>query len=72
VWSPKALAGILDDGEVVRLPPEAAVVVVDDELFELHAIAVVANRSVTPSAARRIFLHRDSTVPPMQSLVSRS
>jgi hypothetical protein len=64
VWSLKALAGILDDAEVVLLPPAEVVVVVDVELFELHAIAVVANRSVAPSAASRAFRVVPVMLPP--------
>ena len=42
----------------------AEVVVVDDELVELQATAVVATASTIPSAAMRVFHDAELKVPP--------
>ena len=57
VWSLKALDGIFD-------PPDPPVVVVDEELVELQATAVVATRATTISAAIRVFHSAVPKAPP--------
>jgi hypothetical protein len=63
VWSLKALWGIGRPGTVE--PPAAAVVVVDDELVELHAAATSATARIMPSAADRLFPETERKAPPM-------
>jgi hypothetical protein len=67
VWSLKALAGMArpDDVElpVVAVLP-ALVVVVDAELVELQATAVVATSTTIPKAAMRVFHDAEPKAPP--------
>ncbi len=60
VWSLNALDGI-DRPDPVVTP---AAVVVEVELVELHATAVVATRATIPSAAMRVFHGAESKAPP--------
>ncbi|HZM57355.1 MAG TPA: hypothetical protein VFC03_20260, partial [Acidimicrobiales bacterium] len=64
VWSLKALAGIFEPDEPPEPPELAAVVVVDAELVELQAIAVVASTRTAPSAAKRVFRDVRVIFPP--------
>jgi hypothetical protein len=60
VWSLKALAGIFANG----VPPPDEVVLVDEELVELHATAEVATNMTIPSAAMRVFHDAEPKAPP--------
>ncbi len=65
VWSLKALCGIDEDPPPdVVLEPDAAVVVVDDELVELHAAATRATVTTMPNAADRLFREPERKTPP--------
>jgi hypothetical protein len=70
VWSLKALLGIGRDAVPLEVPPEveldvdAAVVVVDDELVELHAAPTTATVSTRPSAVDRLFHEAERKTPP--------
>jgi hypothetical protein len=61
VWSLKALEGI---AEFPVPDPEPEVVVVDDELVEPQATAVVATATTNPTAPRRVLHVVESKVPP--------
>jgi hypothetical protein len=67
VWSLKALAGMARP-DVVELPVvavlPAVVVVVDAELVELQATAVVATSRTIPKAAMRVFNDAEPKAPP--------
>jgi hypothetical protein len=60
VWSLKAVAGIFELPPVPPLP-DPVVVVVDDELVELQAIAVEASSRTMPAAASRVIANRLAT-----------
>jgi hypothetical protein len=64
VWSLKALEGIVPRLDAVVLPLPAAVVVVEAELVELQATAVVATNATSPSAAMRVFHDAEPKAPP--------
>ncbi len=66
VWSLKALVGMerpAADDPVDPLPA-VDVVVVDDELVELQATAVVDTIMTSPSAAIRVFHGAEPKAPP--------
>jgi hypothetical protein len=66
VWSEKALAGIGREGMPVddEEPPEL-VVVVDDELLELHAAAPTPTARTTANAVVRLFQEPERKAPPI-------
>jgi len=66
VWSLKALLGIGRDAVPleVELDVEAAVVVVDDEVVELHAAPTTATVSTRPNAVDRLFHEAERKTPP--------
>jgi hypothetical protein len=63
VWSLKALEGIAEV-PVPEPDPDPEVVVVDDELVEPQATAVVATATTNPTAPRRVLHVVESKVPP--------
>jgi len=65
VWSLKALWGI-DREPPLPLEPDvdAAVVVVDDELVELHAAPTTATARTRPSAVDRLLHEAERKIPP--------
>ena len=66
MWSLKALLGIGRDAVPleVELDVEAAVVVVDDEVVELHAAPTTATVSTRPNAVDRLFHEAERKTPP--------
>jgi len=64
VWSLKALAGMDEElpAAVVLLEPE--VVVVDEEVVELQAVAPTATARTMPSAVVRLFHDSERKAPP--------
>ena len=65
VWSLNALGGIDEDlPAAVVLLPDPAVVVVDDELVELHAAAPSATTTIMPNAVDRPFHDAERKAPP--------
>jgi hypothetical protein len=66
VWSLKALDGIAEfpEPEPDPEPEPEPEVVVDDELVEPQATAVVATATINPTAPRRVLHVVESKVPP--------
>ena len=64
VWSLKALCGIEEVRPVDDEPDAAAVVVVEDELVELHAAATRPVARTSPSATDRLFRVAERKAPP--------
>jgi len=71
VWSLKALWGI-DDEPPVDEVDDPDVVVVDDELDELHAATAKATATTRPTAAERLFREPERKAPPLASMSVRA
>jgi hypothetical protein len=64
VWSLKALEGIVPRLDAPALPVPPVVVVVEAELVELQATAVMATNTTSPNAAMRVFHAAEAKAPP--------
>jgi hypothetical protein len=71
VWSLNALWGI-DDVPAAAVVPLGSVVVVDEELVELHAAPTMATARTIPSAADRRFPETERKAPPCGRMHERA